>query len=71
MRNAKKAKLTKAGKRIGRPRTGSRGVYVRVPPLLFNAIDAWVSLQPAPRPTLPEALRRLAERALACEERRS
>ncbi|MFZ3181354.1 MAG: hypothetical protein WA156_14360 [Methylocystis silviterrae] len=30
----------------------------------LNAIDAWIAAHPEPRPTRPEAIRRLVEKAL-------
>jgi len=40
---------------------------VRVPPDQLAEFKAWIERQPDPKPTLPEALRRLARKALACE----
>jgi hypothetical protein len=38
---------------------------VRVQPPLVELIDAWIAAQPEPRPSRPEAIRRLVEKALA------
>jgi hypothetical protein len=46
---------------------GSKQVQVRVPPRLQAELDAWIDRQPDPKPTLPEALPRLARKALTCE----
>jgi hypothetical protein len=61
-RMAKKVK-----KRMGRPPVGSQLVGVRVPPADLAQFMAWIDRQPDPKPTLPEALRRLARKALARE----
>jgi hypothetical protein len=47
----------------GRPPTGAKGVYVKVPPGEMSALDAWIKRQPD-KPSRPEALRRLAKIAL-------
>lgn len=39
-------------------------VVVRLQPELLDAIDTWISEQPQPRPSRPEALRRFAAKAL-------
>jgi hypothetical protein len=46
---------------------GAKSVNVRVPPADLAQFTAWIDRQPEPKPTLPEALRRLARKALACE----
>jgi len=56
----------KVKKRMGRPPIGSKALMVRVPPRLLAQLDAWIEQQPD-RPTQPEAMRRLAYKALACE----
>jgi hypothetical protein len=45
---------------------GSRQIHVRIPPEEFAKLEAWIERQ-QPRPTHPEALRRLMAKALACE----
>jgi hypothetical protein len=34
---------------------------VRVPPIELSHIDVWIKAQPKPRPSRPEAIRRLVE----------
>jgi hypothetical protein len=46
---------------------GSKLYGVRIPPPLQATLDAWIERQPDPKPTVPDALRRLAYKALACE----
>lgn len=47
----------------GRPRVGSTSVGVRLPPAELAALDAHIAAQPDPKPSRPEAIRRvLAER---------
>src|SRR5262245_10513432 len=38
---------------------------IRMPPDELKSLDAWIKTQPAPRPTRPEAVRRLVKQALA------
>ncbi len=53
--------------RIGRPSTTGRGegVLVRLHPPQLAALDTWIARQPDPRPSRPDAIRRLVERPLA------
>lgn len=44
----------------GRPRIDATPVTVRVPPHLLSELDAWIATQPPPKPTRPEAIRRMA-----------
>lgn len=44
----------------GRPKVGSKGLHVALPPEQLAALDAWIAAQPEPRPSRPEALRKLA-----------
>jgi hypothetical protein len=37
---------------------------VRVPPIELGPIDAWIKAQPKPRPSRPQAIRRLVELGL-------
>jgi len=60
----------KVKKRMGRPPTGAKPILVKVRPTQLARLKAWVKTQPD-KPTLPEALRRLADKALACEEARA
>lgn len=43
---------------------GAKGVHVSLPPEQLASIDAWVDAQPKPKPSRPEAIRRLVEEAL-------
>ncbi|NUJ81163.1 hypothetical protein HUN39_14185 [Methylocystis sp. FS] len=54
---AKKAKR-------GRPQVDSEAVNVRLERAALEAIDGWIAAQPEPRPSRPEAIRRLLEKAL-------
>jgi hypothetical protein len=38
---------------------------VRVPLSVFQKVDSWIAAQPAPKPSRPEAIRRLVDKALA------
>jgi hypothetical protein len=51
-------------KRIGRPPVNAVAVLVRIPPAGIEPIDAWIKEQPKPKPSRPEAIRRLVEIAL-------
>ena len=51
-------------KKIGRPRKEPSGL-VRLPISVFDAVDGWIAGRPEPRPSRPEAIRRLVEQALA------
>jgi hypothetical protein len=44
-------------------------VNTRFPPVELRALDAWIAGQPAPKPSRPEAVRRLVEQALRAQER--
>src|SRR5215207_4683780 len=54
-------------KKRGRKFAGgrNRGVMVRLQPEQFTVLDAWIDAQPEPKPTHPEAIRRLVEAGLA------
>ena len=55
-------------KKIGRPRTGiGPNVGLRLHPELDAAIEAWIARQPDPKPSKPEAIRRLVKKALAAD----
>jgi hypothetical protein len=48
----------------GRPKTGKgEGVHLRLLPELMGALDAHIAAQPEPRPSRPEAIRRLLAKA--------
>ena len=51
----------------GRPKGDgtSPNVGLRVPARLLDALDAYIAAQPAPRPSRPEAIRRILEKSLA------
>jgi hypothetical protein len=51
----------------GRPSTGGQmlGTMVRMPPDRIAELDAWRAAQPDPKPSRPEAIRRLLAKALA------
>jgi metal-responsive CopG/Arc/MetJ family transcriptional regulator len=42
-------------------------VQVRIQPDLLALIDQWIEAQPDPKPSRPEAIRRLVEQALKPE----
>jgi hypothetical protein len=50
----------------GRPKTtgSGEGVHLRLLPELLAPLDAWIAAQAEPRPTRPEAIRRLLTGAL-------
>src|SRR4051794_9597714 len=48
----------------GRPRIDATAIGLRVPPAQLARLDGWISRQPAPKPTRPEAIRRLMEAGL-------
>jgi hypothetical protein len=53
-------------RRPGRPRTGITPLTgVRIPADLDAKLNAWIAVQPEPKPSRSEAIRRLLESALA------
>jgi len=48
----------------GRPRVDATPVTVRLPPGNLADLDIWIAAQPEPRPSRPEAIRRLLSQAL-------
>jgi hypothetical protein len=48
----------------GRPRTNPAAQHFTMPRVLSDALDAWIAAQPDPKPTRPEAIRRLLHVAL-------
>ncbi len=56
-------------KKRGRPRTTGKGelIGVRILPQPLARLDDWIARQPDPKPTRPEAIRRLVEKALGSE----
>jgi hypothetical protein len=52
----------------GRPETGiGPAIGLRLYPELSADLDAWIERQPEPRPSRPEAIRRLLRKALDIE----
>ena len=49
---------------MGRPPVDSEDVHVRLRRSALDALDAWIGAQPEPRPSRPEAIRRLLAEAL-------
>jgi len=43
----------------GRPRTDATPILVRVYPDDLAALDAWIASQPTPKPSRPEAIRKM------------
>lgn len=59
--------ISASTKKRGRPVTTGKGtpVMVRLQPDQLAALDAWIATQPEPKPSRPEAVRRLlAEKLL-------
>jgi hypothetical protein len=50
---------------MGRPRVDSEAVNVRFVRGTLEALDIWREAQPEPKPSRPEAVRRLVEKGLA------
>ena len=55
-KNAKKSR--------GRPIADTEALTVRVHKMTLTKLDAWIAAQPEPRPSRPEAIRRLLAEAL-------
>ena len=51
-------------KKIGRPPVNAAPVTVRIPPAQLAILDSWIAAQPTPKPSRPEAIRRLLTAAL-------
>jgi hypothetical protein len=50
----------------GRPKTGiGPNIGLRLYPELDAALDAWIAKQPDPKPSRPEAIRRILREALS------
>jgi len=60
------ASIADIPKKRGRKPTGGRnaGVMVRFEPAQLTILDAWILAQPDPKPSRPEAIRRLLAAAL-------
>lgn len=52
----------------GRPPTDATPVMVRIVPDQLATLDAWIARQPDPKPSRPEAIRRLAQMSLEGSE---
>ncbi len=52
----------------GRPSVDSEPVKVRIERKTLDALDSWIAEQPKPRPSRPEAIRRLLEKALRSDD---
>ncbi|MET4370227.1 hypothetical protein ABIA99_002915 [Bradyrhizobium sp. LB12.1] len=46
---------------LGRPRVDAVPVMVRMPPNEMQGVDRWIEGRPPPKPSRPEAIRRLVE----------
>jgi hypothetical protein len=58
----------KAKKKMGRPRTGiGPQVGLRLYPDIDAALEAWIARQPDPKPSKPEAIRRILRASLLQE----
>jgi hypothetical protein len=59
------ASISDSRKKRGRPKTGiGKAIGLRLYPELETKLKRWIKAQPAPKPSQPEAIRRLLERAL-------
>ena len=56
-----KSIISNIRKKIGRPRVDAIPVLVRIPPDEITLIDGWIKGRSAPKPSRPEAIRRLVE----------
>jgi hypothetical protein len=56
--------IASAKKSRGRPVVDSEAVNVRLVRDVLDRLDAWIAAQPEPRPSRPEAIRRLLAEAL-------
>lgn len=61
------ASISDIPKKRGRPSTGGRrpGMFVRMGADELATVDRWIDKQPAPKPSRPEAIRRLVKKALS------
>ena len=51
-------------RKLGRPRVNSEDVHVRLTRPALDTLDTWIASQPEPRPSRPEAIRRILSQAL-------
>lgn len=49
---------------VGRPRVDAVALTVRLPPRVLATLDMWIDRQADPKPSRPEAIRRLIVAAL-------
>jgi hypothetical protein len=62
----KKSSLSDTRKKpVGRPRVGAVPIMVRMPPAELVELDSWIKDHHPPRPSRPEAIRRLLQIGLA------
>lgn len=54
----------------GRPPTDATPIMVRLAPPLLGPLDAWIAKQPDPKPSRPEAIRRILQEAFGANEKR-
>jgi hypothetical protein len=66
MKSTRRAKKT----RMGRPRVDATPVNTRFPPTELAKLDTWIANQPDPKPSRPEAVRRLVELAITLNLKR-
>jgi hypothetical protein len=57
--------ISSTKKSRGRPRTNPVAQHFTMPRTLSDSLDAWIAEQPEPKPSRPEAIRRLLVKALA------
>jgi hypothetical protein len=62
--SAAKIRTRKKGGR-GRPPTGAKSIHLRLLPDQLASVKDWIAAQPKPRPSRPEAIRRLVDLGLA------
>ena len=56
---------TRKARGRGRPPTGSESIHLRLLPDQLASVKDWIAAQPKPRPSRPEAIRRLVDLGLA------
>jgi hypothetical protein len=56
--------VSNTGKKIGRPAVNATPLTVRVPPDLLADLDRFIAEEPDPKPSRPDAIRRLLSDAL-------
>lgn len=58
------SRVVSAKKKTGRPHVDSQAVNVRLVRETLVALDTWIANQSNPKPSRPEAIRRLLDKAL-------